>query len=206
MSPQGAAQGGAWITVWARQSFAQAWYADAHADALRVGRDARRREIVFSMCLAESYFYEWFRDQIVPDNEAALLSYFPSPPLRSTTERWKDSLKQAAADGRLSDTPNFSRRNWTDFWKVLEYRNGLVHAGASRPVDVRLGRTSMSPPVPPVHELDALAPGWALNTVVGEIAELHRLIGSQPPDWLNMVQLGRAYGTVPSGCPAAPVR
>jgi hypothetical protein len=54
-------------TVWLSYSFAAEWFNDALTEA-RAGKDhhARRREILFAVCCAESYLVEWIRDQVRP--------------------------------------------------------------------------------------------------------------------------------------------
>jgi hypothetical protein len=176
----------AWITAWSRESFAEDWYVDAARNAAVSGdRGERRREIVFAACLAESYLYEWVRDQMFLDDEAALLAILPNFDRRGITERWKDVAKALHANGKIAK-PDFQRPNWGDFGILVEYRNGLVHAAASRPVDVQKP-SSIKPPTPSVSVLDGLDPGWATNTVTEEIRELHRLARTAPPAWLVAV-------------------
>ena len=71
-------------TVWQSDNYAEDWYRDAVAEA-RSGGDhhARRREVIFASCFAESFIFEWARDklQIEEINE-----YFP--PKRRFTKRW----------------------------------------------------------------------------------------------------------------------
>jgi rubredoxin len=64
-------------TVWLSYSFAPEWFADALHEA-RAGGDhhARRREILFSVCCAESYILEWVRDQVLNRQFDRLNKYF----------------------------------------------------------------------------------------------------------------------------------
>jgi hypothetical protein len=52
--------------VWLTASFAREWFNDAVHEA-RTGGDiqAKRREIVFAVSFAESYLFEWVRDQVL---------------------------------------------------------------------------------------------------------------------------------------------
>jgi hypothetical protein len=174
----------AWITAWARESFASDWYHDAAEQGTQgPGRAERRREIVFAVCLAETYLYEWVRDHMAPDDEALLLSLFPNTNRTGIRDRWKEVTKALDGAGKLTSPPNFKRPEWQDFIRLVTFRDGLVHAGASRPVDVR-APSKIDAPYPPAATLDGLAPGWATNVVVREIVELHRLAGTTPETWL----------------------
>ncbi|HEY3334677.1 MAG TPA: hypothetical protein VGK16_05505 [Candidatus Limnocylindrales bacterium] len=174
----------AWITIWQRETFAPSWYRDAARECSVEGRDARRREIVLAACLAESYLYEWFRDHVVPDDEAALLQCFPAANRRrSLADRWKHAVKTAVDQTWLAGPADFSGPGWADLLKLIEYRNGLLHAGASRPVSVR-PPSQVDPPVPTASTLDTLAAGWALDVVIAEIRRLHHLAGTATPAWL----------------------
>ena len=54
------------VELWATASFARAWFSDALEEAGVVNdSDARRREIVFAVCFAESYLLEWVRDVVL---------------------------------------------------------------------------------------------------------------------------------------------
>jgi len=174
----------AWITLWARESFAERWYRDAAAQAgPGGGADERRREIVFAICLAESYLYEWVRDHIYPDDEASLLAVFPNRVKRPLIDRWKDVATELHRRGRMTVQPTFSRTGWTDLATLVDYRNGLVHAGASRPINLQTP-SAVAAPVPSASTLVSMIPGWPTNTVVAEISELHRCAGTPPPAWL----------------------
>src|SRR5688572_8593570 len=65
-------------TVWITSSFAPAWFQDALREA-RMGTDhtARRSEIVFAVCFAESYLVEWVRDAVLKGRMEQLSTYFP---------------------------------------------------------------------------------------------------------------------------------
>ena len=69
-----------------------------------------------------------------------------------------------------------------DFRKLVDYRDGLVHASASRP------ETDSQPekekPLPSKTDLDKLFPGWAVQVVVTLVKRLHDAVGTPPPDWL----------------------
>jgi len=56
---------------------AQSWFADALRET-KTGGDAhaRRREIVFAVCFAETYLFEWVRDEVVRGDVQKLNKYF----------------------------------------------------------------------------------------------------------------------------------
>jgi hypothetical protein len=57
-------------TVWVSDNFSEDWFSDALKEA-RSGTDfnARRREIIFAACFAESYLFEWTRRRIEIEEE-----------------------------------------------------------------------------------------------------------------------------------------
>ena len=69
-----------------------------------------------------------------------------------------------------------------DFMKLIEFRNGLVHARASRPSTFEL--LPELQPLPSVAALDALKPGEATEIVSMLIRELAVATGHQAPNWL----------------------
>jgi hypothetical protein len=53
-------------TIWLTYPFAKEWFEDAlHEAKTGIDHNARRREIVFAVCFAESYLFEWVRDQVL---------------------------------------------------------------------------------------------------------------------------------------------
>ena len=172
------------LTVWRSYSFAPEWYADAVNEA-RKGKDhhARRREIVFAVSSAESYLFEWVRDDILQRNFNELNDYFPPDEKRPITEKLKEIPKQLKKNGHILSVPDFGGQSWQNVRDLVSYRNGLLHARASRPETNGLPEKSM--PVPSKGLLEGLDAGWATNVVRTLIIELHEAVGSAPPDWLE---------------------
>jgi len=166
--------------VWIAASFAQAWFEDALREA-RTGPDAhaRRREIVFAVCFMESYLVEWVRDIVGPKQIAA---YFPLDDRRGIRDRWKEVLKQLEKEKLIAQAPNFLLPYWEAFLRLIAYRDGLVHALASRP------SSSAAPPkakpIPPMEALGNMPPGWAVGVVVDVVRQLHQAANTPPPSWL----------------------
>jgi hypothetical protein len=171
-------------TVWLSANFAQAWYADAKSEAIGVSdTQRRRREITFSVAAVESYLLEWVRDEVLKRDFVLLDKYFAPGERRPVTEKWKDITKALVSDGLIPSAPSFTGKTWENFRRLVEFRNGLIHARASRPQTAGLSENQM--PVPSMRELHALEPGWAVEVVTGLIRELHLATGMKEPAWLR---------------------
>ena len=169
-------------TVWRTFSFAPEWFADAQREADQIGHQARRREILFATCAAESYIFEWVRDTVLNHDFSALTTYFPVGLKRGVTQKFRDIPKELATAGRLSAALDCGGREFLAFHDLVEFRDGLVHASASRPETS--GHPQGDGPVPSKDQLDALPPGRAVAVVRTLLAKLHRDTGTAQPDWL----------------------
>jgi hypothetical protein len=149
---------------------------------------ARRREIVFAVCCAESYLYEWAFAQVraassANDLEANTLRHLSDSVLMlGFNKRWARIMGSLHSEGLLTAIPEVESRGHRQQWEqLLTYRNGLVHAAISQPV---FGSGPVSdPPVTNSH-LATLAPGWAVSVVAERIRRLHVAAGTAPPTWL----------------------
>jgi hypothetical protein len=170
-------------TLWLSASFARAWYEDALAEA-RTGNtfQHRRWEIVFAVCAVESYLLEWVRNDVLSRNFTALNRYFPPGKPRGIKDRWKEVLKDLRRDDLISRCPNLSTRVWSDFVDLVNYRDGLVHAGVSRPEADN--PPAGQPPHPSKTARDTLDAGWATRVTFRLISHLHSEIDTEPPEWL----------------------
>lgn len=169
-------------TVWNIATFADAWYADALREALLPGRDARRREIIFAVCCAESYLIECVRDHVLNKQYNELEKFFPSGKKDNISERWKDIIKELAKQKKIPKAQSFGGNTWRYFRDIVDYRNGLVHGVSSRP------DSSSQPlelnPMPATQILETMSPGWAAGVVCTLIRDLHASVGTAPPSWL----------------------
>ena len=163
-------------TVWEASSYAPEWFRDAEREAGQTGRESRRREILFAVCAAESYIFEWVRDDVLARNFTILAGYFPPGAKRGVKAKFREIPKQLASDGRVRAALNCGGREFSDFRQLVDFRDGLVHASASRP--------ATSGPVPSTGELDALPAGWATGVVRTLLQKLHGDTGTQQPPWL----------------------
>jgi hypothetical protein len=170
------------VKPWNSLTFAPHWYADAvEQSQLLKSRDAIRREIVFAVCAAESYLLEWVRDEVLNHQHDELLEYFPANRQMPVRDRWKDVLEKLVAQGRIRQAQNFNSGLWSDFSALVDFRNGLVHGGASRP---QSGEHRDPQPYPTPAELDQTSPGWAVGVVRALIEDLHATAGTTAPKWL----------------------
>ncbi len=171
------------VLIWSAGSFAHEWFNDALKEA-REGRDrnSRRREIVFAVCFTESYLFEWVRDEIPGLRIDELSESFPDQNRRGIRERWKEVIKALQVKNRIRQVPSFEGSYWPAFVRLIDYRDGLVHAGASRP-EIDAQRT-IRRPLPSLTDLDQLAAGWAVQVVVTVVKQLHQAVGTNPPAWL----------------------
>ena len=171
-------------TVWAA-SFASYWYADAKTEAIGIGdTHRRRREITFSVTAAESYLFEWVRDEALKGDFARLDAYFPPDERRhrSITDKWKEITNTLVSHGRIPAAPSFTGKTWQNFHRLVAFRNGLIHARVSRPQTDGLSESQL--PFPTIEQLRTLEPGWAVGVVTALIRELHMATGTKEPDWL----------------------
>jgi hypothetical protein len=170
-------------TFWSSYSFAPEWFNDALNEA-RTGKDhhARRREIIFAICCAESYLVEWIRDEVLNRDFNRLNQFFPPGERRGVAEKWKEVPKELKKAGLIAKSPDLGSPYWQDWLKLVDLRNGLIHAKSSRPETH--SQAADERPVPSRNDLEKLPPGWAIKVVVALIRELHATVSTPVPAWL----------------------
>jgi hypothetical protein len=169
---------------WKNYPFAPEWFADALLEAKHEGRGPRRREILFAVCAAESYLFEWVLGPVLKHDFKKLNKYFPAGRKWGVLEKLEKIPTQLKEDGLVSGALDCHGQEWIDFRKVVRYRHGLVHAAASRP------QTDDQPenekPNPETDVLDAMEPGWALGVVRVILRKLHTDTKTTSiPDWFS---------------------
>jgi len=170
-------------TVWKTFSFAPMWFGDALREARAGGgADGRRREIVFAVCSAESYIVEWVRDEILRREFTRLNDFFPPGKSEGITDKWKRVCMAATAQGLVPRAPSFSGREWHEFTKLVDLRNGLIHARSSRPETAGVADREM--PHPSKDDLDAMKAGGPTRTVAALIRSLHSASSTATPPWV----------------------
>jgi hypothetical protein len=121
--------------------------------------------------VAESYIFEWVRDEVLQRDPYRLGKYFPPGKKRGVREKFKKVPKELKKDGLIAGFLDCSGREWQKFCDLVTYRDGLVHATASRPSNVKLKPDEK--PVPSKQTLDSLPAGDAVETVRTLIRKLH---------------------------------
>lgn len=182
-------------TIWQSSTLAPEWYNDAVRETGMDGPAARRREILFAVCAAESYYFEWVRDVILNSNFERLSHYFPTDKKkgkkRGVLEKFKEMTKQLKDDDCIAGTLDCSGREYQAFVRLVDFRDGLVHAMASRPSTANLSKESR--PVPSQTDLDTLPAGWAIGVVWTILEKLHHDTRTPRAGWF-----GSLYGGAPS--------
>jgi hypothetical protein len=78
--------------------------------------------------------------------------------------------------------PGFGQPCGEDFRKLVKYRNGLVHAGASRPETA--GLPDDERPMPPRGDMNTMPAGWPVRVVLELVRRTDQAAGMTPPSWL----------------------
>lgn len=170
-------------TPWMAGDFARDWLADAKKEACGTDRHAKRREILFSVCFLESYLLEWVRDQILKKDYGRLATYFPPNSKRPILKRWEFVTTKLLQDHLISSTPDFDRKTsgaWRDLIQLINLRNWLCHAGASRPISEAFDQDWM-------RKFADTPNGWALDVSIRVVRELHQAAGDKfpVPEWID---------------------
>lgn len=169
--------------IWQSANLARPWYEDALREAKDLDRGARRREILFAVAAAETYLFEWVRDDVLHHDYARLDDFFPPGSRTPIRDKWKDVPKELLAQKLIMGVPDLNSATWPAFCKLVDFRSGLIHGSASRPFTSGLPVESM--PVPTWQELQALACGWAVGVVFDLVTDLNDAAGIKSPAWLR---------------------
>lgn len=185
--------GPASLTQWG--NLAERWMRDAHAEARSAPandsekRNALRREVVFAVCAAESYLFEWVRDR-----EGHYAYGFTQKVKKALTERgklrekgvidrWKLVVTEVLDGGKPSKPSRFDRNStWNDFVELVKHRDFLVHGGAALPRPPE--RSELTAKYTPRTDPFQQSPGYAVDRVVALIRQVHSWAGTAPPKWL----------------------
>ena len=175
-------------TLWRAENFAEDWLDDAVNASSIDGIGGRRREIVLSVCFVESYLFEWTRRQVSVEE---LNDFFPvsshtatgkkNPNYRRPLKRkWKKVPRELFDAKKIGSRPNL---DLSMLGTLITYRDGLVHAAASR--HDTFDRKHKSTVRPTKEDLGDLKPGWAVSIVVDLVRDLHRQLGQDLPTYVN---------------------
>ncbi len=179
-------------TVWLSANWSRSRFEDMQreANAAVEGidvRHARRREIIFAIAFAESYLFEWVRDDVLRGSSDELPRYFPAGVHRGPDTKWKAVLAHLERDDRIQLNPDLGGPRGEQWQRLIDYRNGLIHAAASRP-DSDTQSEDLRP-VPQVRDLAECPAGWALSVVAFRARKLHAASGTAMPRWLAPTQV-----------------
>jgi hypothetical protein len=174
------------VTVWISANFAEYWFHDAVRETEgRDGIHSTRREIVFAACFLESYLFEWARG-ICGIN--LINAYFPPKSRfeqdhrfqRTLKDKWKFVPQELHGDRFIPEAPDL---DLSELGMLVVYRNGLLHARASRPFTDDLSKESR--PVPAPGELKKIRHGWACSVAKKLVLKLHEDLQTEAPGYLG---------------------
>jgi len=171
---------------WSHQTFAPEWFKDALYEAQNAsGYNSTRREIVFAVAFAESYLFEWLRDDILKGDPNNLSIYLPLFYNKSPIKKWNVIPKKLFNAGLIPNIPKIENiQEWDEFDMVVKYRNGLSHSASSVPQNLSLPPGKF--PIPPLGELNKIKSGWAIKTIIGVIKQFHKAANMPMPEWLHI--------------------
>lgn len=173
-------------TVWQSDNYAEDWYRDAMAEVCSGGNyNARRREIIFATCFAESFIFEWARGKLQVEE---INDYFPPERRcqhdtryhRNLLKKWKEVPTDLYRDKRIKLLPKL---HLSRLGKLLQYRHGLIHASASRPATKT--QAQKTKPFPAKKDLKKLKAGWAVSIVFDLVSELCHQLGEPKQEYLQ---------------------
>lgn len=162
-------------TILQYANLSESWYRDTVREAQGKDADSTRREIVFAACFLESYIFEWTRSISI----SGLDKYFPPSQKRRLKEKWKEVPTELYVDQIIPVRPEL---DLSDLATLVKYRNGLIHAQASRPSNADMDERSK--PVPALGELDRIAHGWAQGVAKRLVLQLHAQLDTAAPGYL----------------------
>jgi hypothetical protein len=174
------------VDIWTASTFAPDWFGDSvrESKAGLGNYNARRREILFSVAFAESYLVEWVRDEVLKKDYQHFSTYFPPGIKVNALDKFKEIPKKLCEDKLILRRPDWGKSYWEDYKKLVDYRDGLVHASSSRPESGSMSQDER--PLPPASLLAQLQPAWAIGVVIELVKELHRVLGTPLPAWLTL--------------------
>ena len=177
-------------------SFAQDWLDDALMEAKKENSLAnKRREFIYAVCFAESYIFEWVRDNIFSDRLYDLIDFFTHRVTKNgiffkgVKAKWKTTIEQLYQDGKIR-TENFvdEKQNsvWKDFCDLLDLRNSIIHSNLSIPQ--RTSEAELIKNLRTKNDLDRRVVGWATGVVINLVKRFHEETRTKPFDWFNNVK------------------
>ena len=170
------------VEAWTKVSFAQPWLRDTVMESKQEGPDHRRREIVFAVCFAESYLFEVVRDLVLFDDFRESIRYFPVGRKLGIKDRCKEVFAQLHDHHKIKSAMNWSEPFWPVFCRLVDMRDGLVHASISRPNNNNL--PPKEKPIPSPEDFYRLSQGWALKAALDLVRAMHDAMRIDLPRWI----------------------
>jgi hypothetical protein len=172
------------VSIMMTSSYSRDWFDYAIHEAKAGSKPhSLRKEILFAVCFAETYLFEWIRDDVLKGDYEKLIKYFPSGEKRGVKDKWKDIPKQLYKDGLIAALPDNSGVERKSFMDLIAMRDGLVHARTSRPEKTL--QPEEEKPFPRQQDLEKYSPGEPTKVVISLIKKLHQDIGTSVPNWMN---------------------
>lgn len=176
------------VTFWRSDSYAEDWYSDALVEARSGGdHNARRREIIFACCFAETFIFEWTQKSV--KKIKSIDDYFPPERRkndlryrRDLKKKWKEVPKELYQAGEIGVNPTLELSRFGD---LLRYRHGLIHASGSRPQPATDAQPSKTNAFPTKGDMKKLRAGWAVSIVFDLVSELCDQLGEPKPNYLQ---------------------
>lgn len=167
-------------------NYAEHWYADALAEVKdSADSNNKRREIVFSTCFLESYIYEWVRNY----GTHFVTKYFSETAkthdgdfyAKGLKNKWKYIPSEIAKELGLVQSLTL---DLSGLGELIKFRNGLVHAKASKFYNAFTEKSDQ--PVPSQEELEgSIKTGWAISVASKLVTSLHEKLNSDVPNYLK---------------------
>jgi len=173
-------------TLWISANFSEPWFRDTAREAEgKDGQHSTRREIVFASSFLESYIFEWARQICGLDR---INDYYPPKARfkgdrriqRPLKDKWKFVPGELHSDGLISKAPDL---DLSELGILVEFRNGLLHARASRPSTGSLRKEFQ--PVPAPGQLESIGHGWACSVAKKLVLKLHEDLQTPAPSYLE---------------------
>ncbi|MBI1422104.1 MAG: hypothetical protein GC149_01475 [Gammaproteobacteria bacterium] len=161
-------------------AFAQYWFEDAYQESKGNTWHHIRREIIFSTTFLEAYLFEWAQSQLTNDM-VELLRLFPQEKnIPSLTNKWNKTITQIFKLRALGEPPC---SDIEEFKQLIELRNNLLHARASR-LSIT-NEVNISWPEPSAESLSKLQNGWALGVAIDMVCLLNSHAGTDIPNYIK---------------------
>lgn len=105
-------------------------------------------------------------------------------PYETVEQRWRRVPLRLHTAG-LIDSEAEPHLCWDQMRELIAFRNGLVHGKASLPSGLKDRGDRSPPPEPTVEQLRRRGQGWALDSVLEVVGQLHKQTGTPVPTYVE---------------------